>query len=163
MSKIIIIRGNSGSGKTTIAKGLQKELGHGTMLISQDVIRREIMHVKDRPNNKAIDLLHTLAAFAFEHCDIAILEGILYSGLYQKLFASISNMYADNIYAYYFDLPFEETLRRHLQKPNSDDFGEAEMQQWWSEKDYLTNIPEKILDSGMSKEYITSLILNDIK
>ena len=32
MAKLIILRGNSGSGKTTIAKGLQKKFGHGTML-----------------------------------------------------------------------------------------------------------------------------------
>jgi len=162
MSKIIVIRGNSGSGKTTIAKELQKELGHGTMLISQDVIRREIMYVKDRPNNKAIDLLHNLVAFAHKNCDIAILEGILYLELYRSLFAFISDMYANNIYAYYFDLPFEETLKRHHQKPNSSDFGEAQLQQWWREKDYMEDISEKTLDNGMSKEYIVNLILNDI-
>lgn len=40
MKKIIILRGNSGSGKTTIAKELQKQFGRNTMLISQDGIRR---------------------------------------------------------------------------------------------------------------------------
>ena len=47
MAKIIILRGNSGSGKTTTAKRLQKKLGHGTMFVSQDVVRREILYVKD--------------------------------------------------------------------------------------------------------------------
>ena len=47
MAKLIILRGNSGSGKTTIAKGLQKKFGHGTMLISQDIVRREMLYVKD--------------------------------------------------------------------------------------------------------------------
>ncbi len=37
--KLIILRGNSGSGKTTTAKALQKKFGHGTMLISQDVVK----------------------------------------------------------------------------------------------------------------------------
>lgn len=40
MRKLIILRGNSGSGKTTIAKELQNRFGTNTMLISQDVIRR---------------------------------------------------------------------------------------------------------------------------
>ena len=39
MGKLIILRGNSGSGKTTIAKELQRRFGRNTMLISQDVIR----------------------------------------------------------------------------------------------------------------------------
>ena len=36
-NKLIILRGNSGSGKTTIAKELQQVFGNNTMLISQDV------------------------------------------------------------------------------------------------------------------------------
>ena len=36
MGKLIILRGNSGSGKTTVAKELQKKFGYNTMLISQD-------------------------------------------------------------------------------------------------------------------------------
>ena len=47
MGKLIILRGNSGSGKTTVAKELQKKFGYNTMLISQDEIRRNILWVKD--------------------------------------------------------------------------------------------------------------------
>lgn len=162
MSKIIIIRGNSGSGKTTVAKELQKKLGHGVMLISQDVVRREMLYVKDRPNNKAIDLIQTLISFSHEHCDIAILEGILNAELYERVFTTIEKLYKNNIYAYYFDLPFEETLKRHLKKINAGDFGEAEMRRWWKEKDYLPNIVEKKLSDEMSKEYIIDLIYNDV-
>ena len=53
-STIIILRGNSGSGKSTVAKNLQRELGHGTFLISQDVVRREMIFVHDEPNNQLI-------------------------------------------------------------------------------------------------------------
>lgn len=34
MNKLIVLRGNSGSGKTTIAKELQQMFGNNTMLIS---------------------------------------------------------------------------------------------------------------------------------
>ena len=47
MKKLIILRGNSGSGKTTIAKELQKRFGRNTMLISQDMVRRDMLWVKD--------------------------------------------------------------------------------------------------------------------
>lgn len=40
MKKLIILRGNSGSGKTTVAKVLQRKIGYNTMRISQDEIRR---------------------------------------------------------------------------------------------------------------------------
>ena len=47
MGKLIILRGNSGSGKSTIAKALQNKFGQNTMLISQDEIRRNMLNVKD--------------------------------------------------------------------------------------------------------------------
>ena len=55
-NKLIILRGNSGSGKTTIAKELQQVFGNNTMLISQDVIRRDMLKVKDGENTKALPL-----------------------------------------------------------------------------------------------------------
>ena len=77
MAKIIILRGNSGSGKTTTAKRLQKKLGHGTMLISQDVVRREILYVKEGNKQNVSDLLFKLAMFGKANCEFIILEGIL--------------------------------------------------------------------------------------
>ena len=70
MSKLVIIRGNSGSGKTTVAKGLQKKLGHGKMLISQDVVRREMLYVKDGEKPKAEELLFQLAMYGKNNCDV---------------------------------------------------------------------------------------------
>ena len=38
MHKLIMLRGNSGSGKTTVAKELQERFGRGTMVLSQDIL-----------------------------------------------------------------------------------------------------------------------------
>lgn len=48
MRELVILRGNSSSGKTSVAKDLQQLFGPNTMLISQDVIRRDILKVKDK-------------------------------------------------------------------------------------------------------------------
>lgn len=63
MAKLIVLRGNSGSGKTTIAKELQKSLGRNTMLISQDVIRRDMLRVKDGENTEALPLMKELLTY----------------------------------------------------------------------------------------------------
>lgn len=42
-------------------------------------------------------------------------------------------------------IPLEETLNRHKQKPNANEFGEKEMKSWWNEKDLLNIIPEVYL------------------
>lgn len=158
MVKLIMIRGNSGSGKTTIAKKLQKKLGHGTMLISQDVVRREMLYVKDGVNNKAADLLLNLALYGKKHCKVVILEGILYSKYYNILFKKLLEEFQGNILAFYFDLPFEETLERHKTKANANEFGEKEMREWWKEKDFIEFIPETILDKQLNEDEITNYI-----
>lgn len=106
MHKLIILRGNSGSGKTTIAKKLQKKFGRNTMIISQDMIRRDILSVKDGENTLALPLMKELLIYGNKHCEIVILEGIMYADWYAPLFELAIQLYDTRVYAYYFDLPF---------------------------------------------------------
>lgn len=160
--KLIILRGNSGSGKTTTAKVLQKKFGHGTMLISQDVVRREMLYVKDGPNTEASQLLLELALYGKKHCDIVILEGILNSKWYRNLFENLLQEFNNQIYAYYFDIPFEETLNRHQTKPYANEFGEKELREWWNEKDLLDIIPEVRLNQELSLDEVVDMIYEGV-
>lgn len=74
MGKLIILRGNSGSGKSTIAKRLQKKLGHNTMIISQDENRRNMLHVNDGEDTLAIPLMKELLQYGSKHSNIVILK-----------------------------------------------------------------------------------------
>src|SRR5690625_4234401 len=158
--KIIILRGNSGSGKTTIAKALQRYFGKGTFLVSQDMVRREMLYVNDGIDSPAIDLMIDMVKYGKEKCEIVILEGIFYSDWHQKLFETVKNEFGNEIYAYYFDISFEEPLIRHKTRPKASDFGESEMRKWWRDKDYLKIIPESIVDKDMNEETIVSKIKN---
>jgi len=162
MAQLIILRGNSGSGKTTTGKALQRKFGHGTMLISQDVVRREMLFVKDGPNPESSQLLSELALYGKNNCNIIILEGILYSNWYKSLFENLLVEFKDQISAYYFDIPFEETLNRHQQKPNAHEFGEKEMKEWWNENDLLNIIPEVLLHKELSLNEIVDIIYKDV-
>jgi adenylate kinase family enzyme len=161
-SHLIILRGNSGSGKTTTAKALQKKFGHGTMLISQDVVRREMLYVKDGPDTEAAQLLLELALYGKKNCSIIILEGILNSKWYYGLFENLRKEFDSLIAAYYFDIPFEETLSRHQNKPNAHEFGEKEMRRWWNDKDFLTMIPEKHLHKDLRPNEIVDMVYQDV-
>lgn len=161
-SKIIILRGNSGSGKTTVANALQKKLGRGTLIISQDVIRREMLWVRDGSETKAISLLINLVKYGKENCDFVILEGILNAVWYKELFEIIKLEFNSSTYAYYYDLSFEETLQRHQTKPNCNEFGESDMKQWWNEKDFIESIEEKTLSQELCIEETVDIIIKDI-
>lgn len=162
VAQLIILRGNSGSGKTTTGKALQRKFGHGTMLISQDVVRREILFVKDGANPEASQLLSDLVLYGKSNCNIVILEGIFNSKWYKKLFVNLLEEFKNQIFAYYFDIPFEETLNPHQQKPNSHEFGEKELREWWNEKDLLGIIPEVCLNKELSLNEIVDIIYQDV-
>ncbi len=163
MAKLIILRGNSGSGKTTVAKVLQAKLGPNTMLISHDMVRIQILNTSSRMGvEKSLPLMMELMKYGRKHSDVTIIEGILPVKDYKDLFDAAVQEFGDNICACYYDLPFEETVLRHSTKPNRGDFGEEDMRRWWLEKDFLPQIKEKILTKEMDLEAAVSLILSDI-
>ena len=151
MAKLIILRGNSGSGKTTIAKGLQKKFGHGTMLISQDVVRREILYVKDGEKPNVEELIFQLAMFGKQNCEIVIMEGIFNSKWYNNLFKKLLKEFKKDIFAFYFNIPFEETLKRHKTKVEAYQYHSVE-----------NNVSKEILQ-GKIIVYIQSIILLEME
>lgn len=163
MGTLIILRGNSGSGKTTIARELQQRFGRNTMLISQDVIRRDMLRVRDGENTPALPLMKELLIYGSNHSDIVILEGIMYADWYKPLFELAVQLYEKRVYAYYFDIPFEETVRRHRTKPNCNDFGKEEMCRWWREKDFSDVLNEVSITSEREMESIVSEIWNAVR
>lgn len=157
-SRLIILRGNSGSGKTTIAKLLQKELGYGTMLVSQDVVRREMLRVRDEESNPAIQLIYELCMYGNRIGYAVILEGILSNKKYGTMLQKLLDNFDGEKDIYYFDIPFDETVRRHGNKPNSHEFNEKEMREWWKDKDCLGITGEHTIDESMTHENIIDLI-----
>ncbi|MDO5156795.1 MAG: kinase [Eubacteriales bacterium] len=163
MHKLIVLRGNSGSGKTTVAKELQKVLGSNTMLISQDVIRRDMLNVKDGKDTLAIPLLMELLRYGRNNSEVVILEGILVADWYRLLFELAVELYGTNIYAYYYDISFEETIKRHQTRSTRCEFGEKTMKSWWVDKDYSEILNEVMITESQSKEEIVQEIYNDIQ
>lgn len=163
MSKLIILRGNSGSGKTSVAKALQGKFGPNTMLISHDVVRMQILHVWSKEGIiKSEPLMINLLKYGRHHSEVTIMEGVLPSKEYKLLFEAAVKEYGQDIFAYYYDLPFEETLRRHSTKPNRNDFGEEDMKRWWREKDFLPMIKETVLRENLGFQDAVELIYRQV-
>ena len=159
---LIILRGNSGCGKTSTARLLQHQLGDGTMLVSQDVVRREILRVKDSENNPAIQLIYDLCMYGNNVGYTVILEGILSNKKYGAMLRRLLDDFQGEKLIYYFDVSFEETVRRHATKPNAHEFGESEMRQWWKDQDVL-NVPgEQRIGEQLSQAEIVDLIHRDV-
>ena len=60
-----------------------------------------------------------------------VVEGILHPDRYAEMLLQLVRDHRGSTRAYFWDLPFEETLRRHETKDKASEFGEAEMREWW--------------------------------
>ncbi|MDH6364675.1 uridine kinase [Enterococcus sp. PF1-24] len=163
MSKLIVLRGNSGSGKTTTAKAVQDYFPRGkVMKISQDEIRLDILNVKDRKENPTTDLIQLIAEFGHDKFDIVIIEGILGSHIYREMFEKLYHIFDNKVHTYCYDVPFEVTLLRHSQREKAKEFGADRMKQWWLEKDVLNFPNETLITAEMSQEQVVNMIISDI-
>ncbi len=161
MTKLILLRGNSGSGKTTIARNLQSMLGNGVMRVGQDEIRRHMLNVSDRPDNLAIELIKYITLFGIAHCKYVIVEGIFNKEKYGNMLQSIISSTHIKSYIYYFDLPYAETVRRHHSKTYTD-FCAQKLASWFVEKDTLNVKNEKLITEMMTQNDILTMIMNDL-
>ncbi len=161
MNTLIILRGNSGSGKSTIARLLQKAL-ENAFLISQDTVRK-MLSVKDSKNNVSIPLLQHLLQYGYDNCSATILEGIFRSDYYNDLLLYAKELYRENTYAYYFDLSLQETLSRHHTRKEMGEISDTLFVSWYRVKDTSSVLNEAIITGEESKDEIIERILRDIR
>lgn len=163
MQRLIIIRGNSGSGKSTVAKKLQHKMGYQTMLIPQDIVRREMLRVRDIESNPSIQLVYDLAMYGKGIGYDVIIEGIFVNERYGDTLRRLIDDFQGETYVYYFDIPIEVTLQRHTSKPNAHEFGEKELRSWWVEKDYLNVVNEKMITADMTEDAMLAMFTHDMQ
>lgn len=161
MTRLYVIRGNSGSGKTTLAHALRAALlergAKAVMVVEQDHFRRVVLKEKEDGGAEAVVLISVVARFGLERGHDVIVEGILGAQKYRAMLTDLMAR-ADTAHAFYLDVSFEETLRRHATKPNADAFGEAEMRAWWRDRDLLGVPGETILGETQTLEQLVELL-----
>jgi deoxyadenosine/deoxycytidine kinase len=160
MAKLIILRGPSGSGKSSVAKKLQDMLGAKTALVEQDYFRRFILREKDTEDGIRTDLISTVAKFILSKGYNVILEGIFYSKRYSGMFQEILEAHPRGNHCYYFDVSLEETLKRHAAK-NEPGFGEEKMREWYKDKDLLPELDEILIPESLTLEEAVEAIAKD--
>ncbi|GAF24543.1 kinase [Bacillus sp. JCM 19047] len=132
-------------------------------MVSQDVVRRDMLKVHDRDGNPSIDLIYRIAEYGRGKCEFVIVEGILNKSRYGEMLKNLIQDYNQEAYTYYFDLSFEETVKRHNTRTKNTEFGEDSLRAWWTSKDYLEIQGEMLFTNDMSQEDVLKQILNQIK
>jgi predicted kinase len=161
-SRLIVIRGNSGSGKTAVAAGVRAGRPRGTVaVVGQDVIRRTILGTKDGAGTTAVGLIDLAARYALVHGFDVLIEGILSAQRYGEMLRRLSDDHQGVTRCYIYDLSFEETVRRHATKVQADEFGEAEMREWWHGFQPVDGLREASITQGESLHATVDRVLED--
>ncbi|QNE34048.1 kinase [Leifsonia shinshuensis] len=156
---LVVLRGNSGSGKSTVARLVQAGFGPGECLVvPQDTVRRELLGDTDSAGAGDIDLIETIAGWGLARGLVVVVEGILNAGRYQRALERLAGM-ASGSHFFGWDLPLEETLRRHGTRTKADAFTADEMSDWyhgWQPLDFVT---ERRFDTSVSAREAADRVL----
>jgi predicted kinase len=158
-TRLIVLRGNSGSGKSTVATALREACGRGIAWVSQDLIRRIVLREKDRPGGVNIGLIDQVARYSLDNGYHVILDGIFYADRYEPMLAALSHDHQGVSRFYYLDVSIEETLCRHLTRPQAAEFGADDMRTWYRAGDLLTGVREHVIPQTSSLDDTIGLIL----
>jgi predicted kinase len=160
-TRLIILRGNSASGKSTVAAGIRERYGRGIAIVGQDNLRRIVLRERDIPGGANIGLIDSVARYALDHGFHVIVEGILRADRYTAMLTTLRDDHRGLTHLYYFDVPFEETLRRHATKPQASEYGRAEMSDWYREHDVLPDDIEQIILADSPLHATVERVMND--
>ncbi|MFF4837950.1 AAA family ATPase [Streptomyces sp. NPDC001315] len=144
-TRLVVLRGNSASGKSSVAAGLREKFGRGLALVGQDNLRRIVLRERDRPGAANIGLIDLTARYALNAGFHVVVEGILYADRYGDMLAQLRADHAGPTHGYYLDVPFDETLARHATKPIADDVSDTQLRDWYRERDLLPGGIETVI------------------
>ena len=160
-TRLIVLRGNSASGKSTIAAQIRDRYGRGIAIVGQDYLRRTVLREHDKPGAANIGLIGLVARYSLDAGYHVIVEGILYETHYGHMLADLLADHLGVSHCYYLDVPFEETLVRHATKPQAAEYGQAEMAAWYRGRDLLPGGIEQVIAADTTAAQAVERIMSD--
>lgn len=160
-TRLIVLRGNSASGKSSVASALRDRFGRGLALVGQDNLRRVVLSERDRPGAANIGLIDLTARYALDAGYHVMVEGILHAGHYGDMLVRLRAEHRGRTHGYYLDVPLAETLARHATKPIADDVDETRLREWYQPLDLLPDGIETVIGADSTLPETVDAIMLD--
>lgn len=158
---LVVIRGNSGSGKTTTAREVRRRYGRGAALIEQDYFRRIVLREHGgsamspvAPGFIDVNVRHLLGAGYH-----VVLEGILDGRGYASMLRQLLADHTGPSHVFYLDVDFDETVRRHLGRAEPIPVTAEQMREWHIPLDVLGVDGEHVVPQSSTFEQTVATIL----
>lgn len=155
---LVVLRGNSASGKSTTARALRELAGRGTAWVEQDYLRRIVLREHDLPAGVNIGLIDQTVRYALDHGYDVVLDGILFAAHYGAMLRQLADDHLGATTFYYFDLTLDESLRRHATRPLAAEVGADQVRRWYVEGDLLGVAGERLIGADSTLEMTTRRI-----
>jgi predicted kinase len=142
---LVVIRGNSGSGKSTVAREVRHQYGRGCALVEQDYLRRMVLGERDRQGGLAPTFIAHAVSFLLANGYHVVLEGILAADRYSIALDELRHAHRGPTFFFYLSVSLEETLRRHRTRPQAAEFTADQMRSWYQAEDLLRFTGERVI------------------
>jgi predicted kinase len=163
---LVTIRGNSASGKSSVAQGIRAAYGRGLAVVAQDVLRREVLRELPVLGGANIGLIGQVTRYALDHGFHTVVEGILEARVYGAMLTALVEEHratGGTVRSYYLDVPLEETLRRHAGKPIAAEVGEDQLRRWYLAHDTVPRLGEEVFTGTTSIDETVVTVLQDTR
>ncbi|HEX5188563.1 MAG TPA: AAA family ATPase [Streptosporangiaceae bacterium] len=158
---LIVVRGNSGAGKSSVAMALRSACESRIAWVSQDLLRRTILKENDRPGAANIGLIDQVARYSLDHGYHVVLDGILNADRYERMLAGLRRDHRGRSFFYYLDVSLAETLSRQDSRPQAAEFGPDDLRAWYRPRDLLATVEEQVIPEASTLRQTTARILAD--
>ncbi|MEU1895966.1 AAA family ATPase [Streptomyces pristinaespiralis] len=163
-TRLIVVRGNSVSGKSSVAAGLREKFGRNLAIVGQDNLRRIVLRERDRPGAANIGLIDLTARYALDNGFHVVVDGILYADRYGAMLQDLLRAHCGVSRCYYLHVPYPETVLRHATKPDAEylkHVTKAHLRDWYREMDLLPDGLKTVIDPASTLDDTVQQILRE--
>jgi hypothetical protein len=154
---LIVLRGNSAAGKTTVAKEVRAAYGPGLAWVSQDIMRRAVLREHDRPDMANVGLIDLVTRYCLGKGFHVVLDGILNSARYGDM---LTGLHADfGGHFFYLEVSLAESLRRHAGRPLAAEVGVADLERWYKQTDLLDGVAERVIGEASTLVQTVAIVM----
>lgn len=154
-AKIIILRGPSGSGKSTIARLICAKRPD-VVYIEQDYLSETVFRHRDNFKEATRSVIQQVVSIARENQRHVLIDGIMNHLYYEEYIRELVE--CEQVVLVYFDVPFEETVRRHQQRSEARFFGREEMTEWYKKSAPIGLKHEMRINDGTPEESVAKIV-----
>ncbi|TWD79987.1 putative kinase [Kribbella amoyensis] len=155
--RLIVVRGNSGAGKSSVAQAIRRAHGPGVAWIEQDYVRRILLNELEPPELGNVALVEQITRTAIGQRYHAVLDGVFHTVWYGEMLARLAREY--DAYFFHLEVPLEETIRRHGTREKAKLFPADDLRAWYRERDLLADPVETVIDHTSSLDETVRRIL----